>query len=50
MHREELLVKAKFFRNFRRWIRGLVRGSVFKRDGTLVASSAQEGLIRQKKK
>jgi acyl-CoA thioesterase-2 len=28
--------------------RGLVRGSVFKRDGTLVASTAQEGLIRQR--
>ncbi len=30
--------------------RGLVRGSVFKRDGTLVASTAQEGLIRQKRR
>lgn len=29
--------------------RGLVRGRVFSRDGRLVASSAQEGLIRQKK-
>jgi acyl-CoA thioesterase-2 len=28
--------------------RGLVRGSVFKRDGTLVASTAQEGLIRRR--
>jgi acyl-CoA thioesterase-2 len=29
--------------------RGLVRGSVYKRDGTLVASTMQEGLIRQRK-
>ena len=28
--------------------RGLVRGSIFSRDGTLVASSAQEGLIRRR--
>jgi acyl-CoA thioesterase-2 len=28
--------------------RGLVRGSVFKRDGTLVATTAQEGLIRRR--
>ena len=28
--------------------RGLVRGSVFTRDGRLVASTAQEGLIRQR--
>ena len=28
--------------------RGLTRGSVFKRDGTLVATVAQEGLVRQK--
>jgi acyl-CoA thioesterase-2 len=28
--------------------RGLVRGSVFRRDGTQVASTAQEGLIRMK--
>jgi acyl-CoA thioesterase-2 len=27
--------------------RGLVRGSIFTKDGTLVASCAQEGLIRQ---
>lgn len=30
--------------------RGLVRGSVYKQDGTLVASTQQEGLIRQKQK
>lgn len=30
--------------------RGLVRGQFFKRDGTLVASTIQEGLIRQRKK
>ena len=30
--------------------RGLVRGQFFKRDGTLVASTIQEGLIRQKKR
>ena len=29
--------------------RGLVRGSVYKRDGTLVASTAQEGLIRMRR-
>ena len=29
-------------------IRGLTRGSVFTRDGTLVATVAQEGLVRQK--
>jgi acyl-CoA thioesterase-2 len=29
--------------------RGLVRGRVFSRDGVLVASSAQEGLIRKRK-
>jgi len=29
--------------------RGLVRGQFFKRDGTLVASTIQEGLIRKKK-
>jgi acyl-CoA thioesterase-2 len=29
--------------------RGLVRGSVFTRDGKLVASTAQEGLLRQRK-
>jgi acyl-CoA thioesterase-2 len=29
--------------------RGLVRGQIFTRDGTLVASTAQEGLIRQHK-
>lgn len=28
--------------------RGLVRGSVYRRDGTLVATTAQEGLIRKK--
>tara|TARA_R110002096_G_scaffold433887_5_gene654018 strand:- start:157929 stop:158789 length:861 start_codon:yes stop_codon:yes gene_type:complete len=28
--------------------RGLVRGSIFTRDGTLVASTAQEGLIRKR--
>jgi acyl-CoA thioesterase-2 len=28
--------------------RGLVRGSIFQRDGTLVASTAQEGLIRKR--
>jgi acyl-CoA thioesterase-2 len=28
--------------------RGLVRGRVFTRDGRLVASTAQEGLIRQR--
>ncbi len=28
--------------------RGFVRGSIFKRDGTLVASTAQEGLMRQR--
>ena len=28
--------------------RGLVRGSVFSRDGALVASTSQEGLIRRK--
>ena len=28
--------------------RGLARGSVFTRDGRLVASSAQEGLMRQR--
>lgn len=28
--------------------RGLVRGSIFTQDGTLVASTAQEGLIRQR--
>lgn len=31
-----------------RGARGLVRGSVYSRDGRLVASTAQEGLIRQK--
>jgi len=30
--------------------RGLVTGQFFKRDGTLVASTVQEGLIRQRKK
>jgi acyl-CoA thioesterase-2 len=30
--------------------RGLVRGLIYARDGTLVASVAQEGLIRQKRK
>ena len=30
--------------------RGLVRGQIFSRDGRLVASTAQEGLIRQKKR
>ena len=30
--------------------RGLVRGSFFTRDGTLVASTAQEGLIRRRGK
>lgn len=30
--------------------RGLVRGSVFSRDGRLVASTAQEGLLRRRKK
>ena len=29
--------------------RGLVRGSVYTRDGTLVASTAQEGLVRKRK-
>jgi len=29
--------------------RGLARGHVFREDGTLVASLAQEGLIRQRK-
>ncbi|MGL4985110.1 MAG: acyl-CoA thioesterase II, partial [Plesiomonas sp.] len=29
--------------------RGLVRGSVFTRDGLLVATTVQEGLIRQRK-
>ena len=29
--------------------RGLVRGSIFARDGRLVASTAQEGLIRLRK-
>ncbi len=30
--------------------RGLVRGQIFSRDGRLVASTAQEGLIRQRSK
>jgi acyl-CoA thioesterase-2 len=29
--------------------RGYARGLIFKRDGTLVASVAQEGLVRQKR-
>jgi acyl-CoA thioesterase-2 len=29
--------------------RGLARGSIFTRDGTLVASTTQEGLIRLRK-
>ncbi|MEZ0310757.1 MAG: acyl-CoA thioesterase II, partial [Myxococcota bacterium] len=28
--------------------RGFVRGRVFSRDGTLVASTAQEGLVRKR--
>jgi acyl-CoA thioesterase-2 len=28
--------------------RGLVRGSIFTRDGVLVASTAQEGMIRKR--
>jgi acyl-CoA thioesterase-2 len=30
--------------------RGLVRGQMFTRDGTLVASTAQEGLIRKRER
>jgi acyl-CoA thioesterase-2 len=29
--------------------RGFARGSIFSRDGRLVASTAQEGLVRRKK-